>query len=130
MQVKMMSLIRVILTIGAVFMLWSPNVMAQGPLAVEACVADARSLCKGIAGTGIEPLRGCFREHVKEVSDACLLSLAKVLEVDAVCRAHLKQQCENVNIGEGRLEACLRNAVATVSDSCKDALVRAVPGAR
>jgi len=93
-------------------------------------MADAKSLCSGIEGTGLEPLRGCFRDHVKEVSDACLLSLAKLLEVDSKCRAHVNQQCANVQIGEGRLEACLRTAVDTLSDSCKDAIVRAVPGAR
>ena len=125
-----MSSIRVIVAFGAAFMLWSPNVAAQETLAVGACMADAKSLCSGIAGTGLEPLRGCFRDHVKEVSDACLLSLAKLLEVDSKCRAHVNQQCANVQIGEGRLEACLRTAVDTLSDSCKDAIVRAVPGAR
>jgi Cysteine rich repeat len=127
---EIMSLIRVILAIGAAFVLWSPNVAAQETLAVGACMADAKSLCGGTAGTGLEPLGGCFRNHVKEVSNACLVSLAKLLEVDAACRAHIKQQCENVQIGEGRLEACLRTAVETLSDSCKDAIVRAVPGAR
>ena len=126
-----MSFVRVIVAIGAVFMLSSPNVKAQDTLAVGACMADAKSLCSEIAGTtGLEPLRGCFRDHVKEVSSACLLSIAKLLEVDSACRAHVNQQCANVQIGEGRLEACLRTAVDTLSDSCKDAIVRAVPGAR
>jgi len=116
--------------IGAAVMLWSPNATAQDTLAVGACMADAKSLCPGVGGAGLEPLRGCFRDHVKEVSGACLLSLAKLLEVDAECRAHVKQQCDNVQSGEGRLEACLRTAVETLSDSCKDAIVRAVPGAR
>ena len=125
-----MYFIRVIVAIGAVFMLWSPNVAAQETLNVGACMADAKALCSGTAGTGLEPLRGCFRDHVKEISDGCLISLAKLLDVDAACRSHIKQQCENVQIGEGRLEACLRAAVDTLSDSCKDAIVRAVPGAR
>jgi hypothetical protein len=125
--------IRVMVAIGAAFMLWSPNVAAQEASTIDACLADAKSLCSGIAGTGVEPLRGCFRDHVREVSDACLLSLAKLLEVeefDPTCRAHINQQCGNVKIGEGRLEACLRTAVGTLSDSCKDGIVRAVPGAR
>jgi hypothetical protein len=123
-----MSLIRVIVAIGAAFVLWSPNVAAQDAVAV--CMADARSLCGGTGGTGLEPLRGCFRDHVKEISGKCLLSLAKLLEVDEACRAHIRQQCADVQIGEGRLEACLRTAVDTLSDSCKEAIVRAVPGAR
>jgi hypothetical protein len=124
-----MSFARVIVVISTAFMLWSPNVVAKKTSAVGACVSDAKALCS-VAGKGLEPLRGCFRNHVKELSDGCLLSLAKLLEVDPGCRAHIKQRCENVQIGEGRLEACLRTAVDTLSDSCKDAIVRAVPGAR
>jgi hypothetical protein len=125
-----MSLIRVMAAIGAAFMLWSPNVTAQETLAVGACMADAKLLCSGIVGTGIEPLRGCFRDHVNEVSGACILSLAKLLEADPACKAPFKQQCANVEIGEGRLEACVRTVASTLSDSCKDAILRAVPGAR
>jgi hypothetical protein len=126
-------LIRVMVAIGAAFMLWSANVTAQEAPAVEACVADAKSLCSGIAGTGVEPLRACLRDHIREVSDACLLSLAKLLEVEEVdpaCRAHINQRCANVKIGEGRLEACLRTAVGTLSDRCKDGIVRPIPGIR
>ncbi len=125
-----MSLIRVMVAIGAAFILWSPNVTARETLAVGACAADVKSLCRGIAGTGLEPLRGCFRDHVKEVSGRCLLSLAKLLEVDPSCRAPFNQQCGNIKIGQGRLETCVRTVVSTLSDSCKDAIVRAVPGAR
>ena len=123
---------KIILMIGAILMLWSSNATAQERLAVGACAADAKSLCSGIVGTGLEPVRGCFRDHIKEVSGVCLLSLAKLLEaeVDPACGAHIDQQCANVKIGEGRLEACLRTAVDTLSASCKDAIVRAVPGAR
>jgi hypothetical protein len=128
-----MSSIRFIAAVGATIMLWSPNVAAQNTLAVGACITDAKSLCGERGGTGIEPLRGCFRDHVKELSNACLLSLAKLLEVnraDASCGAHINQHCGNVPVGEGRLEACLRTAVDTLSDSCKAAIVRAIPGAR
>jgi hypothetical protein len=126
------SLILVIVAVGAVFMLWSANVTAQEILAVRACAADAKSLCSGISGTGLEPVRGCFRDHIKEVSGVCLLSMAKLLEAeeDPGCRAHIDRQCANVKIGEGRLEACLRGAVDTLSASCKDVIVRAVAGAR
>jgi hypothetical protein len=125
-----MSLMRVIVAISAAFMMWSSNVTAQESLAVGACTADAKLLCSGIAGKGIEPLRGCFRDHVNELSAACLLSLAKLLEADPACKAPFEQQCADVEIKEGRLEACVRTVASTLSDSCKDAIVRAVPGAR
>jgi len=51
---------------------------AQETLAVKPCMTDAKSLCPGMTGTGAEPLRGCFRDHLKEISDACILSLAKL----------------------------------------------------
>ena len=123
-------MIRIIVITGAVLILWSPNVTAQETLAVGPCMADAKSLCAGRTGTGIEPLRGCLRDHLKEISDACILSLAKLNEVDPACKAHLRQQCANVKIGEGRLEACLKTAADSLSDDCKNALARAVPGAR
>ncbi len=122
---------RIIIVIaGAGLMLWSPNVTAQETLAVKACVADAKSLCPRTTGAGVEALRGCLRTHLKEISDACILSLAKLDEVDPVCKTHLRQQCANVKIGEGRLEACLKTAADSLSDACKDALVRAVTDAR
>lgn len=120
---------KAILMIGAALILSSSSVTAQDGLSVEACAADARALCVGIQ-PGVEPLRRCFREHVRQISEPCLLGLAKILEIDQECRAHLNQQCASVESGEGRLEACLKSAVATLSDVCKDALVRAVPGAR
>ena len=122
-------MIRIIVITGAGLMVWSSNVTAQETVAVRACMADAKSRCSG-TGTGIEPLRGCFRDHLKEISDACILSLAKLAEVDPACLAHLRQQCANVQLGEGRLEACLKTAADNLSDGCKDALVRAIPGAR
>ena len=123
-------MIRIIVITSAVLMLWSPNVTAQETLAVRSCMADAKSLCPGMTGTGVEPLRGCFRNHLKEISDAYILSLAKLDEVDPACKAYLRQQCANVKIGDGRLEGCLKTAADSLSDGCKDALVRAVPGAR
>ena len=123
-------MIRIIVITGAGLMVWSSNVTAQETVAVRACMADVRSLCPGTTGTGLEPLRGCFRDHLKEISDACILSLAKLAEVDPACLAHLRQQCANVKLGEGRLEACLKTAADNLSDGCKDALVGAIPGAR
>src|SRR5215469_12091946 len=73
-------MIRIIVIAGAGLMLWSPNVTAQEALAVKPCIADAKSLCPGMTGAGIEPLRGCLRDHLKEISDACILSLAKLDE--------------------------------------------------
>ena len=63
----------------------------------------------------------------------CLVTLAKFAEVRRrfeECSAHLQQQCGSVERGGGQFGACLRSAVASLRDTCKDALARAVRRAR
>jgi hypothetical protein len=72
-----------------------------------------------------------MRQHIRDVSSPCLVALAKFAEVrrslKGECSAHLQQACGNVERGGGQFGACLRSAVASLSDTCKDALARAVP---
>jgi hypothetical protein len=120
-----------ILIIG-ILMLWSSNATAQGRLAVGHCIADLRTLCPGVP-PGNNRLRACMRDHIHDVSDGCLVTLAKFAEVRRLhseCSAHLRQQCASVERGGGQFAACLRSAVASLSDTCKNALARAVRGAR
>ena len=78
---------------------------------------------------GRDSLRACFREHIHELSDACLLALARLSSVDQTCRQRLNEACASVQPGEGRLEACLRSAVTKLDDTCKNELSHAIPGA-
>jgi hypothetical protein len=122
--------VKIILIIGAILILWSSNATAQKRLAFGHCIADLGKLCRGIP-PGNDNLRICMREHIHDVSSQCLVTLAKYAEVHRLhpeCSAHLKQQCAGVQRG-GQLEACMRSAVASLSDTCKDALARAVSGA-
>ena len=119
-------MVKIILLIAAVLMLWASNATAQGRLAVGSCVADLRNLCPDIP-PGNNNLRGCMREHIRDVSSPCLLALAKFAEVRGSlkeCSAHLHQQCASVE--RAGFGDCLRSAVASLSDPCKDALARAV----
>jgi hypothetical protein len=119
---------RIILLIGAALMVWSANATAQETLAVGQCAADLRKLCPGVP-PGNNRLRACMREHIREVSDGCLMTLAKFAEVRgsrSECSAHLRQQCAGVERGGGRFAACLRSAVDGLSDTCKEALAQAV----
>jgi len=120
--------VKIILMIGAILM-WSSNATAQQRLAVGHCAADLKRLCPGIQ-PGNNRLRACMREHISDVSFPCLVTLAKFAEVrrtlNEECNAHIRQQCVNVERGGGRFGACLRSAVASLSDTCKDALARAV----
>jgi len=125
--------VKIILTIGAILLVWSSNATAQERLAVGHCVADLRRLCPGVV-PGNNRLRACMREHIRDVSFPCLVKLAKFAEVrrslNEECSAHLRQQCANVERVGGRFRTCLRSAVASLSDTCKDALTRAVRRAR
>ena len=125
-------MVKIILMIGAILM-WSSNATAQQRLAVGHCAADLKRLCPGIQ-PGNDRLRACMREHISDVSFPCLVTLAKFAEVrrslNEECSAHLRQQCANVERVGGRFRTCLRSAVASLSDTCKDALTRAVRRAR
>ena len=130
-------MVKIILMIGAVLMLWSSNAAAQEEALrqrrVGHCIADLRKLCPKVL-PGNNRLRACMREHIRDVSFPCLVALAKFAEVrrslKGECSAHLQQQCGNVERRGGQFGACLRSAVASLSDTCKDALARAVRRAR
>src|SRR3974377_559794 len=66
--------------IGAILMLWSSNATAQQRLAVGHCVADLRKLCPGVP-PGNNNLRVCMREHIRDVSFPCLVTLANFADV-------------------------------------------------
>ena len=120
---------KIILTMGIILMLSSSNATAQR-LAVGQCVADLGKLCPGTP-PGNDALRACIREHIRDVSYPCILTLAKFAEVRRFrkeCTAHLEQRCTGIE--RAQLRACLRSAVAGLSDTCKDALALAVRGAR
>jgi hypothetical protein len=123
--------VKIILMIGTILIWWSSNATAQERL-VGHCIADLRNLCPGIP-PGNNALRACMREHIRDVSFPCLVTLAKFAEVRGShkeCSAHLRQQCAGVERGGGQFAACLRSAAASLSDTCKDALARAVRRAR
>jgi len=124
--------VKINLMIGAILILWSSNATAQERLAVGHCVADLRRLCPGVP-PGNDNLRACMREHIRDVSFSCLVTLAKFAEVRRSlkeCSAHLHQQCASVEPTGGQFGTCLKSAVASMSDTCKDALTRAVRRAR
>ena len=123
-------MVKIISMTAAMLMLWSSNATAQEKLALGgSCVADLQKLCPGIP-PGQGRLRDCMREHIKDVSLPCLVRLAKLAEArggaDKKCGASIRQQCANVERAGGKFGACLKSAVTSLSDTCKNALARAV----
>jgi len=119
---------KIALTVSTVLLLLAASANAQQSSPTGSCTADELRLCSDIQ-PGRENLRACFREHIHELSDACLLALARLSSVDKTCRDQLNDKCANVEPGEGRLESCLREAAAKLDDYCKDALRSAIPDA-
>jgi hypothetical protein len=116
---------------AAIAALWISSATAQNRLDVGHCIADLKTLCPGVQ-PGDDRLLACTREHIHEVSSPCLLTLSKFTEVDEFdneCSAHIKQQCASVDRNGGQFGACLKSAVASLSDSCKGELAKAVHGA-
>ena len=121
-------MVKIILTIGGILMLWSSNATAQERFVGGQCREDLQKLCPGIP-PGNNNLRNCMREHIREVSLPCLERLAKFAEVrgsHGECNAHVRQQCASAKREGGEFEACLKSAVEGLSNTCKEAIVRAV----
>jgi hypothetical protein len=119
-------MIKIVLMVCAAFMLLASSATAQNTSAVGPCTADAKRLCAGIQSG--RDIQACFRAHLHELSEACLFSLARLSAVEQTCRDRLNRECASVEPGEGRLESCLRSAVAKMNDACQDALREAMPG--
>ena len=122
-------MIKIALMVCAALLLFASSATAEKTLPVGPCTADEFRLCAGIR-PGRDSLRACFREHIHELSDACLLALARFSAVDKTCRQRLSWECGGVEPGQGRLESCLRSAAAKLDDYCKGALSRAIPRAK
>ena len=125
-------MVKIILVISSILMLWSPNATAQEKSALGgSCHADLQKLCPGIP-PGQDRLRDCMREHLNDVSFSCLVRLAKFAEVrgfNKECSVYIRRRCASVERSGGQFGACMKSAVDSLSDTCKDALARAVPRA-
>jgi hypothetical protein len=122
-------MMKIILMIGAILMLWSANATARERVVGGKCRDDLQRLCPDIA-PGDNRLRECMRAHIRDVSQPCLVTLARfavVRRLSKECNAHLRQRCAGVKREGGEFEACLKAAVDGLSDTCKDALLRAIP---
>ena len=120
-------MIKIVLMVCVALILLASNATAQKTLPVGPCTADELRLCAGIQ-PGRDNLHACFREHIQELSDTCLVALARLSALDKTCRERLNQECAGVQPGQGALESCLRSAAAKLDDYCKGELSRAIPG--
>jgi Cysteine rich repeat len=87
-----------------------------------ACSSDVDAHCAGTRG---ESRAACIKLRFKDFSLACQLALVKARAVRKACRADVKKNCADIKPGGGRIEACLKDHFADVSDPCKETISQA-----
>jgi hypothetical protein len=100
----------------------SSVVLAQEGV-VAACVSDINTHCAGTKQG--EGRAACVKTRFKEFSLGCQLALVKARAVRKACTADVKKICPDIKPGRGRIEACLKDHFADVSDPCKEAISQA-----
>jgi len=130
---------RMIWVTVAVAFLSGSHAMAQESLIeylVSACANDIGNYCSQVT-PGDGRLLYCMAAHEDKISGQCeyaFYQAASLLEQLSVAIAYLAQECEteietlcsDVEIGEGRLLACLDENEEDVGESCKTAISETV----
>jgi len=121
---------------AAVVVIFSgPIAMAQETLLdhlVTACESDLQNYCSQVT-PGNGRLLHCMAAHEDKISGQCeyaFYQAATLLEQLSVainyvaqeCRADIETHCSGVEMGDGRILACLDEHDAEVSESCKKAV--------
>jgi hypothetical protein len=96
----------------------------QGPVA--ACAPDIQARCAGHPNA--EGRRACIKTRFKDFSLPCQLALLKTRAVGKACRADIKKNCAGIKRGGGRIETCMKDHFADMSDACKDVISQAGGG--
>jgi hypothetical protein len=125
--------------IVAMALLAGPNAMSQETLmehVVNACQGDLDKYCSQVT-PGQGRVLYCMAAHEDKISGQCQYAFyqaATLLEqlsmavsyIAQECKADIEKHCANVEMGEGRILACLSGHDAQVSDGCKKAIADTV----
>jgi hypothetical protein len=107
-------------TIVAVSFLTIPSVvLAQKGVVIKACASDLRQC------TGSGEAQACVKLHFKEFSLPCQLALVKLAAIKKACKADVKKICADIVPGGGRIEACMKDRFADMSEGCKETISQA-----
>ncbi len=130
---------RMIWVIFAAAFLSGSHAMAQESLIeylVSACANDIENYCSQVT-PGDGRLLYCMAAHEDKISGQCeyaFYQAASLLEQLSVaiayfaqeCKTEIETLCSDVEIGEGRLLACLDENEEDVGESCKTAISETV----
>jgi len=98
------------------------EVLAQQRV-IAACASDLKAQCKGTRPG--ETRAACVKVHFREFSLGCQLALVKQAAVRKACKADVEKNCANIEPGGGRIEACMKEHFADMSDKCKETISQA-----
>ena len=129
----------IILVTVAVAIFTVPQALAQDSLIdhlIDACEGDLQKYCSQVT-PGNGRLLHCMAAHEDKISGQCeyaFYQTAALLEQLSVAIAYVAQECEteietlcrDVELGEGRILACLDEHAEEVGDSCKKAVADTV----
>ncbi len=130
-----MMMKRVLLVIAMAVLLMTGGVPAQEDLVnqlLEACEADVENYCSQVT-LGEGRLLACFYAHQDKLSSRCEYALydtaaqleqfaAAVTHVARECRDDMIEHCGEVEMGEGRVGACLLEHKSELQDNCRQAI--------
>jgi hypothetical protein len=105
------------LTVAAI-----PSVVLAQHAVVVACAPDLKAQCAGAQG---EVRRACIKVNFKKFSLRCQLALVKYAAVTRACKADAKKNCADILPGGGRIEACIKDHFADMSEACKETISQA-----
>lgn len=100
----------------------SSMVLAQQAL-IAACAPDMKAQCAGYPM--VEGRLACIKIYFEEFSLPCQLALVKARAVRKACRADIKKNCAGITPGSGRIETCMKDHFADMSDACKQVISQA-----
>lgn len=130
---------KLITGMAAAIMVFAAPASAQDTLlehVVAACETDLENYCSTVT-PGEGRLLHCMAAHADKISGRCeyafyqaatlLEQLAAALNYLATeCGADIETHCSDVEMGEGRILACLSEHEAEIGESCKAAIADTV----
>jgi len=120
----MLAMLKTILAIGAALVLLGSTASAQSR--VRACVDDIKKFCASVQ-PGEGRIAGCVKEHLNDLSAPCQNLVAGAAAAAKACSADLKQQCADARTRVAKI-ACIKPALANLSDDCKSAVSKIAAG--
>jgi hypothetical protein len=87
----------------------------------KACASDLQAQCAG--HRGLEGHLACIKTRFKDFSLPCQRAAIKAAAVAKACRADVKKNCADIKPGGGRIEDCVKDHLADMSEACKERII-------